>query len=171
MDVIVVNGLEVIVQDDYLSQDTFNMLYNKSQELNPIDEMERHFFKEDPTPHMADLINCFSKHREYEIPSKLVHINATPPNFEHPIHDEASFKIMSAIVYLGPEESHGTTFYMGEEFAVEWKPNRLMVFCGETDVTWHGWTSGDHQRFTYNYFITDDSKVQNEAVKDTLLRM
>lgn len=163
--------MEIIVKDDYLPQDTFNMLYNKSQELNPIDQMERFFFKEDPTPYIAELINHFKRKRGYHSLSKLVHINATPPNFEHPIHDEASFKIMSAIVYLGPEKSHGTTFYMGEEFEVEWKPNRLMVFCGETDVTWHGWKSGDHQRFTYNYFLTDETKVQNEAIKDTLLRM
>jgi hypothetical protein len=163
--------MELFVKDDYLPKDKFNMLLKKAQELTPASEMERYFFKEDPTPEIAEYINYFTKKRDYQTLSKLVHINATPPNFNHPIHDEASFKIMSAIIYLGPEVSHGTTFYMDEEIHIEWKPNRLMIFCGETGVTWHDFKSGDHVRHTYNYFLCDSTQVQNETITDNLLRM
>ena len=163
--------MEIIVKDDYLSPEMFDMLYTKAQELNPIDSMERSFFTEDPTPELAQYINHFTKKRGYRELSKLVHINATPPNFDHPLHDEATFKIMSAIIYLGPEVSHGTTFYMDEQIDIEWKPNRLMIFCGETGVTWHDFKSGDHVRHTYNYFLCDPTQVQNETIKNTLLRL
>ena len=163
--------MELIVKDNYLPSDKFDTLYKIAKELNPTDEMERYFFKEDPTPELAGFINHFTKKRGYESLSKLVHINATPPNFDHPVHDEASFKIMSAVIYLGPEVSYGTTFYMDEEFTIEWKPNRLMIFCGETGVTWHDFKAGNHVRHTYNYFLCDPEQVQNETIKNSLLRM
>ena len=163
--------MELIVKDNYLSQDKFDYLYNIAQKLQPETEMERSFFDEDPTPELKEYINHFTKKRSYRQLGKLIHINATPPNFDHPLHDEASFKIMSAVIYLGPEKSLGTTFYMDEEFVIEWRPNRLMIFCGETDVTWHDFKSGDHVRHTYNYFLCDPTKVQNETVKNSIHRL
>ena len=81
---------------------------------------------------------------------------------------------MSAIVYLSPEKNKGTTLidyskislYDGvpEKITVDWKPNRLMNFCGLTQNTWHYYESTD-VRYTYNYFLVDPDKIQNEEYK------
>ena len=166
---------EIIVKDNYLPQDLFDYIYSKSLQGEQYhrDTISRYNFSplEDPTPEIADLIHGFKKKRSYKELGKIIHTAGTPPNFHHPIHDEAEFKIMSAVLYLGPEKSHGTRFLMDEEFEIEWKPNRLMVFCGETGVTWHDFKSGDHTRYTYNYFLVDPTKVQNETLKKLILRM
>ena len=161
--------MQIIVRDNYLPSETFSLLYTKSKECKAENVVERNFFKEDPTPQIKDFLKDFTKHREYDKLGKFIHTAASPPNFQHKIHDEAEFKIMSAIVYLGPEKSHGTTFYMDTQFEIEWKPNRLMIFCGETNVTWHDYKSADHIRHTYNYFLVDSTKIENERYKNYVL--
>ena len=151
----------IIVKDNYLPEDTFNMLYNKYQQCQHKDKIDREFFDYDPTPDIANFINYFDRKRGYKKLGKFIHTAATPPNFNHPKHCEAEFKIMSAIIYVGPEKAPGTTFYLDEQIEIEWKPNRLMVFCGETDVTWHDYKSSDQMRFTYNYFLVDPTKINN----------
>lgn len=161
--------VKIIVRDNFLPQNTFNLLYNKYQECTSKNEVQREFFSYDPTPEIAEFINYFHKKRGYRKLGKFIHTAATPPNFHHKIHDEAEFKIMSAIVYIGPEKSHGTKFYMEDEFEIEWVPNRLMIFCGETGVTWHDYKSSDELRFTYNYFLVDPTQIQNEEYKGYVL--
>lgn len=163
---------KVIVIDDFLPLDDFNRLRDEAIQQDADTQIERNFFDYDPTPQIADLLGEFDKHREYDKLGKFIHTAATPANFEHPIHDEAEFKIMSAVLYLDPEESYGTRFLMPDyDGPLGWKPNRLVVFCGETNVTWHDYKSGDHVRHTYNYFLVDPTKVQNEAYKDVILGM
>jgi len=166
---------KIIVKDDFLDKDTFDYIYSKSLQgdnnAQKLDTVKRYIFSEDPTPQISEFINYFEKKRGYRKLSKIIHTSEIPPHYKSQVHDEAEFKIMSAVVYLGPEKSNGTKFYMDEEFEIEWKPNRLMVFCGETGVTWHDYSSGVEPRFTYNYFLVDSSKVYNEAVKNNLLRM
>lgn len=163
---------KIIVKDNYLPQQTFSLLYSKYQQSQQQKEVAREFFDYDPTPDIAHYINYFDRKRGYNKLGKFIHTAATPPNFHHPKHYEAEFKIMSAIVYIGPEEAPGTTFYIdGKEETIDWKPNRLMIFCGETDVTWHDYKSGNHTRFTYNYFLVDPTKVKNEAYKNYILGM
>ena len=80
--------------------------------------------------------------------------------------------------------SHGTKFYIKEgtifeypdrdfytiyDHEVEWKPNRLMIFCGESGVTWHDYKSDGKMRFTYNYFLVDPTKIKNEVYKTLYL--
>ena len=162
---------KIIVRDNFLPQNTFNLLYHKYQECTSKNEVQREIFSYDPTPQIAEFINHFEKKRGYKKLGKFIHTAATPPNFHHKIHDEAEFKIMSAIVYIGPEKSHGTKFYMEDEFEIEWVPNRLMIFCGETGVTWHDYKSTDELRFTYNYFLVDPTVIENEEYKNNILRM
>jgi len=163
---------KIIVKDDFLPQETYEMLYRKYQEANPHSQnIEREFFTHDPTPQIAELLNHFHVKRGYRKLAKWIHTAATPPHFEHRKHYEAEFKIMSAIVYIGPEKSHGTKFYLDEEFEIEWKPNRLMVFCGETDVTWHDYKSADQMRFTYNYFLVDPTQIENPDWKHKWIKM
>ena len=162
--------MEIIIRDNYLSQQTFSLLYTHYQKVQLKKEVDRKFFLSDPTPDIAHYINYFNKKRGYNKLGKFIHTAATPPNFHHPKHYEAEFKIMSAIVYIGPEEAPGTTFYIdGKEETIEWKPNRLMIFCGETDVTWHDYKSADQMRFTYNYFLVDPTKIQNPDYKKHVL--
>lgn len=164
--------MEIIVRDNYLPQKTFNLLYHDFLNCQQKNDIQRKFFDYDPTPDIAHLLNHFNEKRGYRKLAKFIHTAATPANFQHPLHDEAEFKIMSAIVYVGPKQSHGTRFKLeDEEFEIEWKPNRLMVFCGKTGVTWHDYKSADQMRFTYNYFLVDPTKIQNEAYKNNTIRM
>ncbi len=162
--------MEIIVRDNHLPQKAYDLLYQKYQECKPQKAVHREFFSYDPTPDIGEYINHFNRKRGYRKLGKFIHTAATPPNFHHDKHCEAEFKIMSAIVYIGPEEAPGTTFYIdGKEQTIEWKPNRLMIFCGETDVTWHDYKSADQMRFTYNYFLVDPTKIKNETYKNYVL--
>jgi len=164
--------MERIIIDNYLDKNVYDMLYKMYQDTTTESDVKRTLFDYDPTPEIAELIHLFGYKRKYNDLAKFIHTAATPPNYHHKIHDEAEFKIMSAIVYIGPEKAPGTTFYIdGEEQTVGWKPNRLMVFCGETDVTWHDYKSDDNMRFTYNYFLIDPTKVKNEAYKNHIIRL
>jgi len=159
-----------MVKDDYLSSDKFNSLLDEVKDIKIKDgEVYRKFFSYDPTPEIGELIHKFTKKRSEGPYQKLIHFAITPANFSHAEHDEASFKIMSSIVYLAPEKNLGTTLVdyrktPTEKVTLEWKPNRMMTFCGETDVTWHYYESTD-VRYTYNYFLVDGDKIQNEEYK------
>ena len=75
---------------------------------------------------------------------------------EHPIHDEAENKVLSAVTYLYPTQGQGTLLYDGNKDFVKqipWKPNRTMIFAGETGVTWHSYKSTDNVRLTLNSFF------------------
>jgi len=159
-----------IVIDDFLDKKTFNKLCDGIVGKEPPKQkVYREWFNYDPTPQIADLFKEFEMVREHDEVKKLIHYAVTPKDFLHPIHDEAEFKLMSAIIYLSPEENIGTTLIdrrgeKPEKLTVEWKPNRLMVFCGITDLTWHYYESMD-TRYTYNYFLVRPDYIESEAYK------
>ena len=163
-----------IVIDDFLDTKTFNQLRDDIVGRQPPKpKVYREWFKEDPTPQIQDLLKEFDLKRECENPKRWIHYAVTPKDFLHPIHDEAPFKIMSAIIYLSPKENIGTTLIdrtgsKPEKLTVEWKPNRLMVFCGITDLTWHYYESMD-TRYTYNYFLVDPTMIENEEYKNYVI--
>jgi hypothetical protein len=161
---------QIIVEDDFLPETVYWSLANL-YEKNTTRDVKRHIFEYDPTPQIAKYIDRFIETRPYIKLGKFIHTASTPPNFNHPVHDEADFKIMSAIVYIAPKESHGTTFYLDKKYEVEWKPNRMMVFCGKSGVTWHDYKSLSETRLTYNYFLVDPTKIENETYKNNILRM
>lgn len=75
----------------------------------------------------------------------------------HPIHVDADFKIMTGVLYLSPDKSLGTRLFdENKNFSkwIEWKPNRLFIFCSN-DNTWHDFGSVG-KRNTLNYFLVDD---------------
>lgn len=160
----------ILVKDDYLPLGVYNSLLERVSNITPSDKPENTILDYNPTPEISNYLNFFNKKRGYNKLNTLIHLASTPPNYTHHLHDEAEHKIMSAIIYLGPNKSYGTRFVLdGKEKEIEWIPNRLMIFCGETNVTWHDFRSGNHIRHTYNYFVVDPTKIKNEEFKKVLL--
>ena len=163
-----------IVIDDFLDKKTFNKLCDGIVGKEPPkNKVYREWFDHDPTPQIADFFKEFKETREYSEYKKLIHYAITPARFMHPVHDEAPFKLMSAIIYLSPEENIGTTLLdrRGEKTKrvdVDWIPNRLMIFCGITDLTWHYYESID-TRYTYNYFLIDPTVIENDEYKNYVI--
>ena len=113
----------------------------------------------------------YFNNRKYTHLKKFVNIVKTEPNFIHSTHVEAPFKILSSVLYVSPEENNGTRlFSSGPErdnlvAEVEWKPNRMLIFAGQDNVTWHDYTSSDTPRYTFNHFMVDPSIIENELYK------
>tara|TARA_B110000977_G_scaffold193984_1_gene269793 strand:+ start:8503 stop:9000 length:498 start_codon:yes stop_codon:yes gene_type:complete len=163
---------KILIRDNFLSEETYNAILFDARSTKQDGSVSRHWYDYDPTPEIAQFANYFGKKRGYRELARFIHTATTVPNFTHKMHDEAEFKIMSAIIYLSPEKNHGTTFYIdGKQETIEWKPNRLMIFCGETGVTWHDYKSSDETRYTYNYFLVDPTRIENEAYKDHCIRV
>lgn len=136
------------------------------------ENINREFFDYDPFPKMQDLLNEFPIHREYKDLAKLIHYAVTPPNMTHPMHVDSDYKIMSAVIYLYPEENGGTVLYKtpnGEGMEIKWKPNSLFVFCGLDDITHHTYYSTD-TRYTLNYFLVDPTMIKDPRWADKFVR-
>jgi hypothetical protein len=73
------------------------------------------------------------------------------------IHYENPTKILSAVTYLWSNNGTGTVLYdVNKNFVkeVEWVPNRLLLFCGKDNVTWHSYYSKPKSvRITLNTFL------------------
>lgn len=84
------------------------------------------------------------------------------------VHDEALDKTISIVVYLWPDRSVGTALYKTKDRdslakEITWKPNSAMLFCGESNVTWHDFGSRDEPRVTLNFFMrTFKSQEEDE---------
>lgn len=160
-----------LVIDNYLPKDQLQYHIEQSKKINLESEVDRHLLNYDPMPETADLINYFPVHRKYNRLSKFIHYAATAANFIHKMHVDAPFKIMSAVLYLGPEVNYGTRLYEHPDSLpvkdIEWKPNRLFVFCGN-DYTWHDYRSLD-TRYTLNYFLVDPDTIQNSEYKQGII--
>jgi hypothetical protein len=157
--------------DGFMHPDKFSYHCGKAKKLGvPVggyENIKREFLDYDPAPEIGEMINWFSEKRGYKSLKKLIHYAATPAKLNHPMHDEAEHKIMSAVLYLTPKENGGTVLYEPDEtysYDVEWKPNRLFVFCGKTDVTHHSYYSTD-TRYTLNYFLVDPTKITDPRWK------
>ena len=85
---------------------------------------------------------------------------------------KAPFKILTAVLYLTPDANNGTRIYAnGDESSkpateLEWKPNTMLIFAGQDDVTWHDYTSSWNDRYTFNWFFVDPNVIQNPLYKD-----
>lgn len=165
---------EYYYTDNFLPEDQYNSLLDQCKSLfkDSTKDVDRYILDHDPTPQIKNYMNYFNEKRGYYNLAKFIHLTSTKANFVHPMHVDSEFKIMSAVLYLG-EDNNGTRIYAekdGEVVAeVDWKPNRLFVFCGKNDVTWHDYTSKG-QRFTYNYFVVDPSKIENPEYKSGLVK-
>ena len=80
------------------------------------------------------------------------------PKTDYPIHDEATWKKLSVVVYIKPDVGDGTyLFDKNKKYAkkVEWKVNRAFIFKGVPKLTWHSYANNkDTPRLTINYFET-----------------
>ena len=177
-----------IIKDDYLSEDKFNSLIDEVKHIKPdgvtiyddgpfADTVYRKILDYDPTPEIGEMINEFtaSEKRLNGPYKKFIHFAVTPANMVHKEHFEAPWKVMSAIIYLAPEKNIGTTLVdyrenPTEKITLDWKPNRMMTFCGLDDITWHYYESID-VRYTYNYFLVDPdfSKMRNKKLIDYVI--
>lgn len=163
-----------ITIDNFLSKEEFAFHSNEAQKTENEKVVTRKILDYDPvwegSPSMLDE---FQIKRSASKLATFTHYANTPPNFFHPIHDEAPFKIMSTVIYLAPEENVGTIL-LGKnqqpetKVEVKWKPNRALVFCGISDLTWHYYESTT-RRYTLNHFIVDPTVIQNpEYMKATI---
>lgn len=89
-------------------------------------------------------------------------IQIQPPGFEFQIHDESYLKKISIVLFVAPEDNHGTLLYKSPEQdyydptkKIEWKQNRAFIFCGEPKVTWHSFYAKDgaQKRYTIGSFV------------------
>jgi len=97
------------------------------------------------------------------------HLSITPPlPYTHEIHSESLEKVLSIVVYISPDQNIGTRLYTKCSEAsyvgtVPWQPNLALIFCGQTDVTWHSYQSDSvSNRITLNFFIKSSVKLPNK---------
>lgn len=171
-----------IIIDDFLPEDEFIRLSNhcvRSFEKLPErihydydDQVQRWHLNYDPIAHhdMRQYLEFFD-HREYSTLRNFVNYVKTTPNFVHRMHVEAPFKILSSLLYLSPEVNNGTNLFKtrrgfyGEMVESKWKPNRMLIFAGQNDVTFHDYTSNGFDRYTFNHFLVDPAVIENELYK------
>ena len=102
------------------------------------------------------LLDHFPDHREHSALTLYGECILCLEGSEHPVHDEAENKVLSAVTYLYPNDGEGTLLYdKDKQFVkqIEWKPNRMMVFAGKTGLTWHSYKSTSNVRLTLNSFL------------------
>jgi len=155
--------------DDFMPDYMLQYHYNKAQQVDPQGDVGRLILDYDPMHRVADLLEHFPNHRPYNKLGKFIHYAATAANLTHAVHTDAPFKILSAVLYLGPTDNYGTRLYDQTKFdkEVEWKPNRLVVFAGN-DYTWHDYRS-KQVRFTLNYFLVDPDVIENQQYKQGII--
>lgn len=155
---------------NYLPQAKFEVLRNHAMQFGEDGDVNRIMFDHDPMPQTANLLSQFEHHRPLGNMGKFIHYAVTRKDFVHDVHYDADFKIMSAVLYLGPEKNGGTILYDGTKPVSEvvWEPNKLFVFCGEDDITWHEYYSID-TRYTLNYFLVDMDKIENEEYRQKII--
>ena len=161
-----------LVIEDFLPKKEFEYHCWRAQQIDIVDNVNRHFLDYDPFPRIQWLKDDFDFVRSYDHTSVFVHYAATKAGFHHPRHVDSQFKIMSAVLYLSPEENHGTDLFRSEKgdlvTSVEWKPNTLFVFCGRYNHTWHDYRATS-DRYTLNWFLVDPLIIENEEYKKVLV--
>lgn len=99
--------------------------------------------------------------------SVLMELMICNEKFQHKIHDESPYKLLSTVTYISKDENNGTTMYTSEEDEysnpekkVEWLQNRCFIFSGERGRTWHAFSSnGENIRITLNLFLTENKSI------------
>ena len=93
-------------------------------------------------------------------------------NYKYHIHDESETKMLSVVVYIGPEENNGTQLYTSKDQdydaptkVIEWKPNRAFIFSGKKGLTWHAYSANNkvnYRRTFAAFFHTDKNLEENK---------
>jgi len=160
-----------LVIDDYYPEDVFQKLISYSKRKlkeNKFGADGRFRMRFERDPELDDILSdnilskkyfkYFENHREYNQDfSVYTEISGIIGPYRYKIHSEAPNKVMSLVVYLGPDRGRGTRLYDKDKNFVkeiEWKPNRAFIFCGQDDVTWHDYLCDKgYFRITINQFI------------------
>ena len=124
-------------------------------------------FKTDPLKDydIPQYFDQFKQQRPYRELGKLIQLIKTCEDCKYPIHDDAPHKIFALMIYLAPQENIGTELYAGSDLVklIEWKPNRAVIFCPLTDVTYHAYGSSS-DRFTLMFNYVDTSTNPNDTI-------
>lgn len=171
------------IVDDFFDEETFSMLktscqkmfaslaVRKGDSIDPVNAIEiKHqlgkdlydkifFYNGLLLQHHREIFDLYPSHRSYpsyySMPS--FHFISSDAGWHH-IHDETIDKSLSIVLYIDPAFGRGTRIYNGMNendfcFEVEWKPNRALIFCGESMKTWHSFGTERCDRITLNFFL------------------
>lgn len=111
----------------------------------------------DSRPLTEDMLAQFPSHRQYSSLKLFWEVNFLLGPLRYPIHDEASRKVLSCVVYVDPDENNGTSLYNKDKTfnrQVAWKPNTALIFPAIDGVTWHDYDCPKGKyRVTVNQFL------------------
>lgn len=105
----------------------------------------------------SDLLKHFSNHRQYSALYNFYDISICLGDFSYKIHDEAPWKVLSAVTYIAPKQSTGTLLYdSAKEYVTTaaWAENKTLIFAPIDNVTWHSFESTGSYRITINHWLT-----------------
>lgn len=104
-----------------------------------------------------DDLKHFSYHRPFENLELITNINICFDDMNYPIHDDVSYKILTNVIFVGPNVSHGTVLYDKDKNyikEIDWVPNTSLIFPPKDSVTWHSYKSlSNSYRITINQFL------------------
>ena len=160
-----------LIVDDFLSDEDFKLFqqqaitYNETVVLprieaeGPIKGHYRYKYEQDPLENynLMGYFDTFNAKRPHGNLNKLVQLVKTCEDASYPIHEDAPHKIFSVVIYISPQENIGTNLYDSNKNlakAVEWKPNRALMFCPLDGITWHDYGSST-ERYTLQYNLID----------------
>lgn len=110
------------------------------------------------------MLEHFSNHRPFN-PDEVgyvTEIQVTSADYKYRVHNDASRKLFTCVVYLSGH-GEGTRLYNVDgsfHSEVEWKPNRAIIFCPISKVTWHSYQARDKPRQTILYnIVTTGNRV------------
>jgi hypothetical protein len=65
------------------------------------------------------------------------------PEYSHHVHDDDTNKLVSAVIYVAPEDNRGTLIHTKKNGPpvqeITWKPNRAFIFSRREQETWHSY--------------------------------
>ena len=157
-----------IIIDDFLPDDGHIALYNQARNLTSKRNLKPLFkydlFEKYDLEQYLEVL----PHRPYNKLEKLIHYAKTPFHYQNKIHCDIESKILSAVLYLGPNENIGTSLYRKDNRntfvkMTEWKPNRMFIFCGVSGTTWHKFSANHLDRYTLNWFLINSDWKHPDA--------
>lgn len=159
-----------IIIDDYYEPHVFEEILNEGKKFlakNVDKNTRKQEFQNPDNSILKECINSrlldesyfdvLTDHRPYSCLNPYWELNFLRGPFSYPIHDESPRKVLSCVVYVGPEQNAGTSLYDKDKNFVKevtWKPNRALVFAAQDGVTWHDYTCPRGSlRITINQFL------------------
>jgi hypothetical protein len=145
---------EYILIENCLSDELFSSILNEAKELlaNVSEKRENPFLKEDIFPFInKQMLNQFSKVRQFDpkFMFKRAEWSLQPPGYHFKKHVDFDAKILTAVMYVTPEENCGTILYDKEnnEIEIPWKPNSIFIHCPfeGTDHSYHNPSKTEHR--------------------------